>query len=318
MPSLLDWQREWRAGRVSNYEYLMHLNRAAGRSFNDLAQYPVFPWVLADYESEVLDLEDANSFRDLSKPVGALNDRRLKDFLERYRELKKMADELRSDGFNQDQFQLKKKRKKKAKWKRHGRRLLGFLGGVGGSDRKRNKKNAHNQNNGSAPVTATAATLPEIPPPFMYGCHYSSPGYVVFYLMRWDPKLMLRLQNGRLDAPDRLFWSVADTWKSVLSLPSDVKELTPEFYANDPTFLVGQNGQTFGVRSGGAEVGPVILPRWARDAPDFLQKMAAALESRHVSANLHRWIDLVFGCKSRGIEAERSCNVFHYLTYDEM
>lgn len=33
------------------------------------------------------------------------------------------------------------------------------------------------------------------------------------------------LQNGRFDAPDRLFWSIADTWKSVLSLPSDVKEL---------------------------------------------------------------------------------------------
>lgn len=28
----------------------------------------------------------------------------------------------------------------------------------------------------------------------MYGCHYSSPGYVVFYLMRSDPQLMLRLQ----------------------------------------------------------------------------------------------------------------------------
>lgn len=30
----------------------------------------VFPWVLADYESEALDLTDPASFRDLSKPVG--------------------------------------------------------------------------------------------------------------------------------------------------------------------------------------------------------------------------------------------------------
>ena len=36
----------------------------------------------------------------------------------------------------------------------------------------------------------------DFPPPFMYGCHYSSPGYVVFYLMRSDPQLMLRLQVG--------------------------------------------------------------------------------------------------------------------------
>ncbi len=34
----------------------------------------------------------------------------------------------------------------------------------------------------------------DCPPPFLYGCHYSSPGYVVFYLMRSDPQLMLRLQ----------------------------------------------------------------------------------------------------------------------------
>ena len=31
----------------------MHLNTLAGRSYNDLMQYPVFPWVLADYVSEV-------------------------------------------------------------------------------------------------------------------------------------------------------------------------------------------------------------------------------------------------------------------------
>lgn len=31
----------------------MHLNTLAGRSYNDLMQYPVFPWILADYDSEV-------------------------------------------------------------------------------------------------------------------------------------------------------------------------------------------------------------------------------------------------------------------------
>lgn len=40
-------------GEISNFEYLMHLNTLAGRTYNDLMQYPVFPWVLADYQSEV-------------------------------------------------------------------------------------------------------------------------------------------------------------------------------------------------------------------------------------------------------------------------
>ena len=36
---------KWLKGEVSNFDYLMHLNVAAGRSFQDLTQYPVFPWV---------------------------------------------------------------------------------------------------------------------------------------------------------------------------------------------------------------------------------------------------------------------------------
>ena len=47
-------------------------------------------------------------------------------------------------------------------------------------------------------------------PPFLYGCHYSTPGYVVFFKMRNRPQLMLRLQNGRFDMPDRLFTSMRE------------------------------------------------------------------------------------------------------------
>lgn len=50
----------------------------ADRTFNDLTQYPIFPWVLSDYVSDELDLNCADSFRDLTKPIGALNPDRLK------------------------------------------------------------------------------------------------------------------------------------------------------------------------------------------------------------------------------------------------
>ncbi|KAG7272560.1 hypothetical protein CRUP_004735 [Coryphaenoides rupestris] len=48
----------WGSGQISNFEYLTHLNKHAGRSFNDLMQYPVFPFILRDYTSETLDLQD--------------------------------------------------------------------------------------------------------------------------------------------------------------------------------------------------------------------------------------------------------------------
>lgn len=44
----------YQRGEISNFQYLMHLNTLAGRSYNDLMQYPVFPWILADYDSEVI------------------------------------------------------------------------------------------------------------------------------------------------------------------------------------------------------------------------------------------------------------------------
>ena len=40
---------QWQSWRISNFEYLMQLNQLAGRSFNDLSQYPVFPWLLSNY-----------------------------------------------------------------------------------------------------------------------------------------------------------------------------------------------------------------------------------------------------------------------------
>uniref|UniRef100_UPI0037E89D37 WD repeat- and FYVE domain-containing protein 4 isoform X2 n=1 Tax=Semicossyphus pulcher TaxID=241346 RepID=UPI0037E89D37 len=81
--ALVKWQR----GEISNFEYLMHLNTIAGRTYNDLMQYPVFPWVLADYLSETLDLSNPATFRDLSKPMGAQTERRRQMFVERYEEI---------------------------------------------------------------------------------------------------------------------------------------------------------------------------------------------------------------------------------------
>ncbi len=132
----------------STLQYLLCLNAAAGRSFHDLSRYPVFPWVLASYGSidedddvddsspEELDFTDPSIFRDLSLPIGALNDSRFEDFRKRY------------EGMVQQQ------------------------------------KSHASQYNQDAP--------------FMYGTHYSAPGYVLFYLLRVLPEHMLCLQNGEL------------------------------------------------------------------------------------------------------------------------
>ncbi|CAG0879480.1 unnamed protein product [Darwinula stevensoni] len=67
--------QKWVHREISNFEYLMQLNTISGRTYNDLSQYPVFPWILCDYQSDYLDLENPEVFRDLSKPIGVVNPR---------------------------------------------------------------------------------------------------------------------------------------------------------------------------------------------------------------------------------------------------
>lgn len=147
----------WQSGLLSNFHYLDFLNCAAGRSQNDFSQYPVFPWVLKDYSSDSLDLSDPSVYRDLTRPIGALNQKRLDYFKER---------------------------------------MCGM----------------------------------EADEEFLYGTHYSTPAYVIYWLLRSMPERMLRLHTGHFDALPRLFRSVHDSWDSVNESTASLMELIPEFF----------------------------------------------------------------------------------------
>ena len=84
--------KKWLRGEISNFNYLMLVNTMAGRTFNDLTQYPIFPWVLADYTSQELDLNDPQSFRDLTKPMGCQTPERQAAFRDRYQSFAEMGD----------------------------------------------------------------------------------------------------------------------------------------------------------------------------------------------------------------------------------
>ncbi|OWF37617.1 Lysosomal-trafficking regulator [Mizuhopecten yessoensis] len=62
-------QRLWLLGEITNFDYLTYLNKISGRSFNDLMQYPVFPFILKDMVSSTLNLRDSNVYRNLEKPI---------------------------------------------------------------------------------------------------------------------------------------------------------------------------------------------------------------------------------------------------------
>ncbi|XP_078001240.1 lysosomal-trafficking regulator-like [Glandiceps talaboti] len=78
----------WRCGQMTNFEYLTQLNKIAGRTFNDLMQYPVFPFILADYTSDELNLENNKSFRNLLKPIAVQYKDMESVYIDRYKWLK--------------------------------------------------------------------------------------------------------------------------------------------------------------------------------------------------------------------------------------
>lgn len=115
----------------------------------------------------------------------------------------------------------------------------------------------------------------------------------------------------------RIFHSVKQTWQSASDgNTAEVMELIPEFYYL-PEFLENSNKFDLGKKQTGAQIDDVVLPTWAKgDARLFIKKMRQALESDYVSEHLHEWIDLIFGYKQRGKDAEEALNVFYYLTYE--
>jgi hypothetical protein len=236
--------RKWQAGKLSNFDYLMKINLYAGRTYNDLSQYPVFPWILRDYSSAMLDLDNSGVYRDLGRPIGTINPDRLA--------------------------------------------LLG---------EEREFSDAQGV--------------------YLYGALYSSSAVVVGYLIRLEPftSLHIALQGGRFDHPDRLFGSIPDTWASVASLQPDYRELIPEFFVF-PEFLVNSSHFDLGMLSTNSPVGDVKLPPWARSPAEFIAIHRAALESKFVTEDLHRWIDLLFGPGARLPKARELGNVFHPFFYD--
>ena len=64
------------------------------------------------------------------------------------------------------------------------------------------------------------------------------------------------------------------------------------------------------------KVNNVALPAWAKNPEHFIYLHRKALESDYVSEHLNEWIDLIFGFKQQGPEAEKALNVFMYCSYE--
>lgn len=297
--------KDWMNNDISTLKYLMYLNIFSGRSFNDLTQYPVLPWLIINYKKEELSKDD---YRDLSIPMGMIDvsDKsitRKETFLEFYETLKADFNEANRE-FNYKEF-LNKGGEYLEQYKL-----------------KRNKKRKGNHD--ETDVNDNNINKIEINQiPFFYGTHYSCPTYVSHFLMRVFPfsLISIEIHGNKFDDPDRIFMSLQKTFETASSLKEDIRELIPEFYSL-PEMMLNKNNLNLTqdkLDSEGKEIiiNNVELPLWCNNLSYyFTSELRKTLETNELKIN--KWIDLIFGYLQRGEKAEEHHNLFMAQSYENM
>ena len=283
----------WKSWEISNFELLMWLNIFGNRSYNDISQYPVFPWTLSSYE-DPLQVEQKikkKKNQNLPEEFDPLNatyagsSAMLNDFIDE-------EDEIIFDYQYRDM-----------------NLPMGMLE-LSNESIKRKEE-----------FIMIYETLLEEPDennkPYVFGSNYSNPIYVCNYLMRLFPftHISIELQGQGFDKPDRLFISVKNSFYNSTSQKGDVRELIPEFFYL-PEMFKNINKLNMGKLETGEEVNDVATP--CHNNPyDFIMTMRNVLENNNISSTIQNWIDLIFGYKAKGKGAEISKNLFKEAAYQE-
>ena len=321
--------KEWVNGLISNYEYLLMLNRYGSRSFNDPDQYPVFPWLLNDYNNlktyylkEKLYLkiiDEYQSFKNINEKENYKNKKFEinKLYLEELNENEKIQYKGK-DKFNYKEYDeiIKKLELKIIKYLRNFRYPVSLQD----EEKRTNAKDKYKDESKYLKF------------PSHSGCHYSTSGYVYFYLMRQQPydNLLIKLQGYNLESVERCFSDISSTQK-VYKIGVDNRELIPEFFTKIEFFL-NLNCDYYGKHRISKNILDDlimdILPEDNIENPknNYLSKFITfilyhkkILNSDIIGLRLKKWIDMIFGVNQLPPENERleSCVVLPKLSYQQ-
>lgn len=278
---------KWRRREISNFEYLMNLNIFGGRSFNDPSQYPFLPWVLNDYRSSSIDLNDTNIYRDLSKPVGALGEERLQELINRLPELKNY-------GFKQYMYSCFVSAPLTIflyllRVEPYTTQHIALQGG---------RFDTPLRQFFSIPrlfdsVITQTNDYRELTPEFFF-----------------DIDFLVNKNGFDLGCV------------AIDSLPNENDAKNDDSSEPNTKSQIARSNSRKVIstsRSNLKSISNVELPPWADSKPiNFIYMNRKALESETVSQNLHKWIDLLFGVKQRGDEAVQSFNTYDEELYDDV
>ena len=145
---------------------------------------------------------------------------------------------------------------------------------------------------------------------FLYFQFYSSPLIVFHYLVRIQPYSTFFLEyNGKYEDENRSFMSIDDEWLlASKQSDSNIEELIPELFIL-PEMLLNINNEDF------PGFNNCKLPKNEINYVSFTERLRKDL---NLNQNIDKWIDLIFGEKSRGQQAILALNVFHPTVYGQL
>ena len=270
---------KWKENKISNYLMLMYLNIFSNRSYSDLSQYPVFPWIL--YQKHYIEKKQKNIEKDNN------NNSNIDESKDNYeeilsRDLSKPMGQLLNNDRNQT-FTNNYKNKIYCQ-------TLKF--------QKESKQNLEKE-------------LNKIP---VYSTNYSNIFYVTSFLRRIFP---FNLIFNVIKQKKHFFENFSSVPLSFYYASSknelDIRELIPEFYYFHEIF---QNiNKLKGIEN--VELEEKIIENSNQSNPFFYycKTLKEYLEGEEISKHLNSWIDLIFGFCQKEENARHSFNVFRYESY---
>ena len=261
----------WKINEISTLEYLMWINIFGNRSFRDIAQYPVFPWLLTKYDYNTYEeLIENPEIRDFNLPMGMLSiDEKSKKRQEGYIETYKM---IVTDLIDNNLINIKVKddednseqnnNNTKNKIIRNSETNTNLINkGITNPVQKieRNQSVLINYQTIHDLIEQTQdKDLPKIPDykfdidkfynnpnfdyekiPYCFGSHFSNSMYVSHYLVRIFPYSLtgIEIQGDGFDVADRLFLKLQNSIYTGISEKCDLREIIPEFFTLPEMFL---------------------------------------------------------------------------------
>ena len=242
--NIYDIKEKWLNNEMSTFKFIMLLNIHGNRSFKDLTQYPIFPWVYPQNNAEITYINNKLNFlnltnkRDLNKPMGSMDD--------------DLKSKLRKESYIENFDSMKQE-------------LI--------TDNNNNEIE-FNYENYNHYYSDNKFDWEKIP--YYYGSHYSNQVYVSHYLNRIFPFTFtsLEIQSWQFDLPERLFSDLDISFNNSLTEKSDVRELIPEFFFM-PEIFQNINNLNLGIithedNNHKIEINNVNLPSFTKNRFDLM------------------------------------------------